>query len=53
MLLLLQYFLDKNDNENQLRYIQKCIMHSLSLRELNPTLNDLTMSAFLDVILGQ
>ena len=53
MVLLLQYFLDKRDNENQIKVVQKCIMHALCVRELNPTLNDLTMSSFCNVILGQ
>ena len=49
---LLQYFLDKKDDENQIRVIQRCIMHALSVRELNPNLTELSMSHFLDVILG-
>jgi len=53
MLNLLNHFMNKGDDENQLRVLQKCLMHALSLRELNPNLEDLSMSSFLDVILGQ
>ena len=45
--------MDKNDDENQLRVLQKCIMHALSARELNPNLQEMSVSAFLDVILSQ
>ena len=49
----MKYFLSKNDNENWIRVLQKAIMHALNLRELNPTLTEMTMSSFLDVILSQ
>ena len=50
---LLQYFLAKDDDANQIKVLRKCIMHALSVRDLNPDLTELSMSHLLDVILGQ
>lgn len=52
ILCLLKFFMDKNDDDNQLRLLQKCIMHAMSARELNPNLTEMSVSAFLDVILS-
>ena len=53
MLNLLDFFTKRDDTENQLRNLQKCIMHALSVRELNPDLKEMTINAFLEVILSQ
>jgi len=53
MLLLLRYFIEKQDDANQIEVVQKCVQHALGVRELNPTLTELTLSAFCNVILGQ
>ena len=49
---LLQYFVNKNDADAQINILQRCLMHALGVRELDPTLNDLTLASFLEVILG-
>lgn len=53
MLHLLQYYMEKNDEENQIKVLSRCIAHALSVKELNPTLTELSMSSVLEVILGQ